>query len=393
MKKISVRIILAVFLIIALFSPQFVLAQSPPKEEKFEAVVTAVKEERQIEINGKKQLYQKLELKATSGRQKDKNIIVENGSIPLVKVQKYKTGDKLIITLSKTADGKDIYYITDYIRRDSLYWIFAIFIGLAVFIGRKRGILSLVGMVISFFIIFTFVLPQISAGNDPIIIAIIASFFIIPLTFYLSHGLNIKTTAAVIGTLIALVITGILANVFVDSVRLTGFASEEAGFLEMMKQGVFDMKALLLAGIIIGVLGILDDITISQAAIVYQLKQTSPKLSIDALYSRAMDIGKDHIASMVNTLVLVYTGAAMPLLLLFINNPIAFFTFYSLMELIRFRKITTLPYWFYIKALLVILGAASAYVTLLSGELIEEMFEEGFGSLVEVHSFLAKITT
>src|SRR3989344_4577192 len=320
MKKISVRIILAVFLIIALFSPQFVLAQSPPKEEKFEAVVTAVKEERQIEINGKKQLYQKLELKATSGRQKDKNIIVENGSIPLVKVQKYKTGDKLIITLSKTADGKDIYYITDYIRRDSLYWIFAIFIGLAVFIGRKRGLLSLVGMVISFFIIFTFVLPQISAGNDPIIIAIIASFFIIPLTFYLSHGLNIKTTAAVMGTLIALVITGILANIFVDSARLTGFASEEAGFLEMMKQGVFNMKALLLAGIIIGVLGILDDITVSQAAIVYQLKKTSPKLSIDVLYSKAMDVGKDHIASMVNTLILVYTGAAMPLLLLFANS-------------------------------------------------------------------------
>lgn len=181
--------------------------------------------------------------------------------------------------------------------------------------------MSLIGMGISFFIIFLFVLPKLLAGADPIQVAIVASLFITPLTFYFSHGLNKKTTIAVIGTIIALIITGILANTFIEAAKLTGFASEEASFLQVAKQGAINMKGILLAGIIIGMLGVLDDITISQSAIVFQLKEANQKLKFDDLYKRAMNIGQDHISSMVNTLILVYTGAALPLLLLFINNP------------------------------------------------------------------------
>ena len=112
-----------------------------------------------------------------------------------------------------------------------------------------------------------------------------------------------------------------MANIFVEAAKLTGFASEEAGFLQVAKQGAMNMKGLLLAGIIIGVLGVLDDITISQSAIVFQLKEANEKLKFNELYKRAMNVGQDHISSMVNTLVLVYTGAALPLLLLFIDNP------------------------------------------------------------------------
>jgi len=159
------------------------------------------------------------------------------------------------------------------------------------------------------------------AGGNPIQIAIIGSLFIIPLTFYLSHGFNKKTTVAIIGTLIALVITGILANVFVEISKLTGFASENAAFLQVARGGTVNIRGLLLAGIIIGVLGVLDDITVSQSAVIFQLKKANPKLKQFDLYKKAMDVGQDHISSMVNTLILVYTGAAMPLLLLFINNP------------------------------------------------------------------------
>lgn len=303
---------------------QAIFAQTPSKEERFEAIVVKLREERQIEVSEKKQLYQKLELRITSENSKGKIVVIENGKLPQVKVQEFKVGDKLIITKTKNEKGDGIYLISDYVRRESLYFLFAIFIGLVIIIGKRKGILSLLGMVISFFIIFAFILPQISQGNNPVFITIIASFIIIPFTFYLSHGLNAKTTAAIIGTLIALIITGILANIFVEGAKLTGFTSEEAGFLETMRRGVFNMKALLLSGIIIGVLGILDDITVSQAAIVYQLKSVSPKLAIHELYSRAMEVGKDHIASMVNTLILVYTGAAMPLLLLFTNNQSSF---------------------------------------------------------------------
>ena len=112
-----------------------------------------------------------------------------------------------------------------------------------------------------------------------------------------------------------------MAGIFVNTAKLTGFASEEAGFLQVARQGEINIKGLLLAGIIIGVLGVLDDITVSQSAIVFQLKDANPKIKFEELYKRAMNVGQDHISSMVNTLILVYTGAALPLLLLFINNP------------------------------------------------------------------------
>lgn len=328
-KKLTQRNIFIALIFIYLFAfPSVLFAQNSnkpqEKQEQLEGVITAIKEEKSYEAAGKKQLYQKLELLVTDGAKKGKKIIIDSGNMPVINVLKYQIGDKVLVTGSKTFEGKDFYYITDYIRRDSLYLLFALFVAVTLLIGTKRGAASLIGMVFSFILIFAFILPQISAGHDPITIAIIASIAIIPVTFYLSHGLNKKTTAAIAGTFIALLITGVLANFFVDAARLTGFASEEAGFLESAKHGLINIKGLLLAGIIVSVLGILDDITVSQAAVVYQLKAASPKLSFAELYSRAMDIGKDHIASVVNTLVLVYTGAALPLLLLFIDNPTPF---------------------------------------------------------------------
>ncbi len=317
----------AVLLLCSIFtlfflSPQLTHAQS--KDDRFEGTVITILEEKEFETLDKKQLYQKLQIKVDNGRLAGNEITVESGGIPVANVRKFQVGDELVITANKDIDNRDVYFVQDYVRRSPLYLLFALFVGLTVLIGRKRGLLSLFGMVFSFGVIFTFVLPQISLGRDPIFIAILASFFIIPVTFYLSHGLNIKTTAAVIGTIISLIITGILANLFVDAARLTGFASEEANFIEAFNPGVVNIRGLLLAGIIIGVLGILDDITISQAAIVNQLKITSPSLRLGEIYSRAMDVGRDHIASVVNTLILVYTGAAMPLLLLFTNNQFSF---------------------------------------------------------------------
>lgn len=313
-----------VLTILVIVVPRSVNAQAQqrqlPQEEVLETIVTDVQEEKEVEIGSSKQLYQKLEVFVTGEKRKGQKLIIESGTIPVANVQKYKIGDKLLVT-AIDSQGEEQLYISDYIRRTPLYWLFGLFVVLTVLIGRKRGIASLIGMGLSFWVIFQFVLPQILAGKDPVTIAIIGSIFIIPITFYLSHGLNKKTTSAILGTIITLIITGILANIFVDVSRLTGFASEEAGFLQAAKPDLINIKGLLLAGIIIGVLGILDDITISQSAIVYQLKKSSPTISFNNLFNQTMDVGRDHIASVVNTLILVYTGAAMPLLLLFINSP------------------------------------------------------------------------
>jgi len=324
-KRVVVFIVLLIFGLISTPFPAIAqqINQGQVEEETLEAKVVAVLEERLSipEFGNEKQLYQKLKLLVTKGSLKDREIVIESGNIPSVNLPKYKSGDKVIVSYSKDLEGNDSFYITDFIRRSSLLWLFIIFAALATVIGKARGATSLLGMAISFAIIFVFILPKILSGSDPIIIAIIGSAFIIPVTFYLSHGFNKKTSVAIAGTLIALVITGILAGIFVEASKLTGFASEEAGFLQAAKGELINIKGLLLAGIIIGVLGVLDDVTISQSAIVFQLKQANPGIKFEELYKRATDIGQDHISSMVNTLILVYTGAALPLLLLFIDNP------------------------------------------------------------------------
>jgi len=295
----------------------------PPQEETLEATVVQILEEKEIEpeFSEGKQLYQKLELLVTRGSLKDEKIVLESGRLPIVNLEKYEVNDRLVISFSKDFEGNDAFYISDYVRRNSLFWLFLIFVVLVITVGKWWGFTSIVGMGFSFLIIFKFILPRLLAGADPIMTAVIGSLFIIPVTFYLSHGLNKKTSVAIFGTVISLIITGILAGIFVEAAKLTGFASEEAGFLQVARQGTINIKGLLLAGIIIGTLGILDDVTVSQSSIVLQLKEANPRMKFEELYKRAMNVGQDHISSMVNTLVLVYTGAALPLLLLFIDNP------------------------------------------------------------------------
>lgn len=200
--------------------------------------------------------------------------------------------------------------------------LFVIFVVVAaLLVGRFQGFSSLLGMGFSFLVIFKFILPQISSGKDPVQSAILGSLAIVPFTFILSHGANRKTIVAISGTIISLVIAGFLALIFVEATKLTGFSSEEAGFLQAYKGSLINIKGLLLAGIIIGLLGVLDDITVSQSAIVQELKNTDIKLRPVEIYRKAMVVGKDHIASVINTIILVYTGAALPLLILFVDNP------------------------------------------------------------------------
>lgn len=312
----------AFFLLSLLIFPGQIFAQNAlPEEEKLEARVEAVQEEKEVEMMDNKQLYQKLELFITSGSMKDQKITVESGNIPSVNIPRFQVGDEVVVNKTKDTEGKNMFFITDYVRRSPLLLLFTFFAGLTILIGKLRGLTSLIGMGISFAVIFLYILPQILSGSDPILVSILGSLLIIPATFYLSHGFNKKTTIAIFGTLVALVITGVLANIFVEASKLTGFVSEEAGFLQVALGGTVNIKGLLLAGIIIGVLGVLDDVTVSQAAVVRQLREANSKLKSGELYKRAMDVGRDHIASMVNTLVLVYAGAAMPLMLLFVNNP------------------------------------------------------------------------
>lgn len=301
---------------LSILIPQQVRAQSDDSQN-YPGQIISIKEEKELDIEGHKQLYQKIEIKLEN----KKNIEVENGNVPVVHSIKYKVGEKVLVMRQVNPDGQEVYFITDFVRTDSLYWLFGLFLILTIAVGRKSGIRSTLGMIFSFAVIFKIILPQILAGNNPILVIALSSLFVAPVSFYLAHGFNKKTHVAIIATLMALLITAFLANYFVNSARLTGYASEEAGFLQAQKQGSFDIKSLLIAGIIIASLGILNDITVSQASVVEQIAKSAPNISFQDLFKNSMIVGQDHIASMVNTLVLVYAGSSLPLLLLFINNP------------------------------------------------------------------------
>jgi uncharacterized membrane protein len=317
------RFFLGVTIFLALFLVKPISAQVN-NETSFEAKIDKILEEKQIDIEGQKQLYQKIELRVLTGSEKDKVITVENGKEALANVTKYEVGQRVIVTKDDSPDGTEFYSITDFVRRDSLLVLTIIFVVLTVIIGKWKGLMSILSMVFTFVVVFMYVLPNLSNGTNPILVATIASIIIIPISFYMAHGISQKTTVAIVSSIVALAVTAVLSLMFISLGRLTGLSSEEAGMLLVQRSGNFDMKGLLLCGIIIGALGVLDDITISQAAIVNELIKSSEKPKGALIYKQAMNVGRDHISSMVNTLVLAYAGVSLPLLLIFIDNPHSF---------------------------------------------------------------------
>lgn len=229
----------------------------------------------------------------------------------------YKVGDQVL--LQQDPQFSDLYSVTDFVRTNSLIKLFILFLIVILAVSSWAGVRSLLGLSFSFVVIFKFILPQIALGSNPLIVALIASLMILFVSYYLTHGINHKSTIAIVGTFAALTLTGIMAIVFSNLAKLTGFGNEDVAFLigSIPSSSLYN---LLLAGIIIGSLGVLDDITISQASIVAELSDTNSKLTMWELYKRAMNIGHDHISSLVNTLVLVYSGSALPLLLLFTQS-------------------------------------------------------------------------
>lgn len=282
------------------------------KEVTTRGTVMSIGETKNLIFDGKPQLYQQLKIKLANGEE----VVIENGGLPVANSVIYKTNDRLILR-----EDQNGWVIVDSVRTDGLLMLTVLFVLAVGIITGKRGVGAILSLVVSFGLIFGWLLPGLLKGYDPILMTMSTSVLMIPITFFLSHGFNRKTWTAIGGTLIALAITSGLAGLFVELTKLNGFSSEESGFLTSMVTNEINMKGLLMAAIIIGMLGVLDDITVAQAGIVEQLKAANPKMKIMELYKRAMSVGQDHIASMVNTLVLVYAGASLPLLLIFVNNP------------------------------------------------------------------------
>ncbi len=282
------------------------------------AVVTEIVQAGQVDMGGKLQQFQVLAVRVLEGKYAGQTFEIDYGRRQIVAVGSYfSPGDQLLLTVSEYPDLPAQAYYTDYIRTGPLAVLFTLFVVATLLISGKKGARSLVSMAFSLTIIMAFILPRILGGEDPVWVSVVGSFAILAGTLYLVYGWTVKTHAAVIGTLIALLLTGLLADYFVQFARMTGFSTEEAMFLSQQPQSlVVDFRGLVLGGIIIGSLGVLDDLVITQASVIFELYLLDPTQTWRALYRRGMRIGQDHVAATVNTLVLAYTGAALPLLLL-----------------------------------------------------------------------------
>jgi uncharacterized membrane protein len=202
-------------------------------------------------------------------------------------------------------------------RRAPLLLLTAIFALGVVALGRWRGASALLGLVATLLVLFLFVVPAILDGSDPLLVSLVGSVVIAFAALYLSHGVSAETTVALMGTLGGLVCAAGLAVVFMDLAEITGLASEEALFLNALGTNL-DLRGLVLGGMMIGALGAIDDVTVTQASAIWELREVDPARPRGDLLRSGLRIGRAHVASTVNTLVLAYAGASMPILILFV---------------------------------------------------------------------------
>lgn len=260
---------------------------------------------------------QTLSTQVLLGQGEGRMIEIKNNGLPAEnEKQLIKEGELVIVAPQDNFQGPD-FYLVDRFRLGSIALITLIFIAGVLILGKSRGLTSLVGLASTLLILGLFVVPNILNGKDPLLITFIGSTFIILISLYLAHGFNRKTSVAALSTFLTLLISIFLVLLFTNFAKLTGQATEEAFYLNL-QVGEISLSGLLLAGIIIGILGVLDDITVSQSAIVAELKHANPSLGFQELYRRGLSVGREHIASLVNTLVLAYAGASLPLFLLLV---------------------------------------------------------------------------
>ncbi|MYW63951.1 YibE/F family protein [Streptomyces sp. SID8379] len=225
-------------------------------------------------------------------------------------------GQTVIVSYAPDAPENLQYSVSDVNRKIPMALLAGIFALAVVVVGRLRGVMALVALAVSFLVLTFFILPAILQGSNPLVVAVVGASAIMLIALYMCHGLSARTSVAVLGTLVSLLLIGLLGSLFIGWAALTGNTDDNTGLIHGLYPHI-DMSGLLLAGVIIGSLGVLDDVTVTQTSAVWELHEANPSMGWRGLYRAGIRIGRDHIASVVNTLVLAYAGAALPLLLLF----------------------------------------------------------------------------
>lgn len=256
--------------------------------------------------------FQTLRAQILEGTQKGDVVTVENDYLGL------KEGETFYLRHTVSMyDGKDYYSVLEPYRLPTLALFGILFLVVVFVFGGVQGIRGLAALAGSLLLIFYVLLPAILAGHSPILMSVIVASLIVTLGSYITHGFTKTTSTAVLGMIVTVVITGLLAYFSVDLARLSGFSAEEAVALNFNTRGSIDFIGLLMGSILIGLLGVLYDAAIGQAVSVEELHRVAPHTPRKTIYTRALRIGREHIGALVNTLAIAYVGASLPLLLLF----------------------------------------------------------------------------
>jgi len=325
MKK---NIVVAIALLLPLLFPTNLWAQGDETDETFDlppqvedvfyrgVIVGEPAEQIQTEF-GQTLIIQtatvKLQNGPEEGRELELDFQMAEGTVGRAKLD---DGDRVIVGKAVFPDDT-VYYISDVYRLHGLWILGGLFLLLVLLLARWAGIRSLIGLLVSFAVIIYYIVPRIIEGQNALMVGFVGTLVIATVSIFVAHGFRSRTTIAFVSTLITVMAALGIAVFFTDMMHLFGLGSEEAFLLQTSPEKIFNLRGILLAGIIIGTLGVLDDITTAQAAVVEELHLANESLSRHELYKRGSSVGREHIISLVNTLVLAYTGAALPLLLLF----------------------------------------------------------------------------
>lgn len=300
--------------------PAFATTSAQLNEEFIIGQVVEVIADGTVKDAGITRDFQRVRIEITNGTEKGKEVVVEyGGSILISPEAKLTVNDLVVVQRLQTGDGVS-YIIADRFRLRELFFFVALFLFVILLLSRWKGFGSIVGLGISVGVLGWFLIPALVSGGNPLIVSLVAALLISVSSIFFAHGFTVKTIVALISTIIALCLSVFFAHVIVTMMHLSGAGSEEALFLQSGVLSGINLRGLLLGGIVIGTLGVLDDITTAQVATIFALHQTDPKLRIKKLYERGLTVGREHIAALVNTLALAYVGVSLPLFLLFYTN-------------------------------------------------------------------------
>jgi uncharacterized membrane protein len=282
------------------------------------ARVVDILEEGQTDLGGTLQDYQVMRVELLEGEYRGILMEVDYGRRQVRPAfTPFAPGDEIFITLGRRTDGVLNAFYVETVREGSLLALFGVFVLAILLISGWKGLRALLAMGFSLLIIIGYIIPRILAGEDPVTVSLVGSGILLGGSLYVTYGWNLKTHASVLSMVLVLMLTGGLAVLFISFSRLSGYGSEDALFLAQMSEVTINLRGLLLGGLIIGALGVLDDLVTTQSSAVFELHHANPALGFGGLFQTAMRIGQDHVAATVNTLVLAYAGAALPTLLLF----------------------------------------------------------------------------